>query len=185
MTPKTRKSYTLKQKLDVLTAKAESGLSGRQFALEAGVPETTLRRWAVQVTKLKDLKNSGTLNLRKTRRIPKKSVGAFPEVDAAMKEWVDRRNFRGLRVKDRTIRQAAIRVRDDMVANMEEGPGREHLMTFGASKIWCYRFKRRCGYVSRRHTATTTLPVDFRLRNPGTSLSNPSRRPLPSFATAG
>lgn len=44
MAPTKRKSYSLKQKLDVLDAKRNSDLSGRKFAAHIGIDEATLSR---------------------------------------------------------------------------------------------------------------------------------------------
>lgn len=156
MAPIKRKSYTLAEKLKVLAQHKKTNLSGRKFAASVGISESTLRDWRAQEEKLKLHANSKVV--RKIRKLPRKRVGYFPRIDAAVLEWVKYRNSKGLRVKDDLIRSCARQSRDRYLA-MEEP---SNLNTFKASKLWCHRFKTRNNLTSRRHTTSHKLPINFR-----------------------
>lgn len=70
--------------------------------------------------------------------------------------------MRGVRVKDKFIQAQCRSIRDHMIQTIEDGPAKELLKTFQASRIWLHRFKTRFGLRSRRHTTTHTLPEQFR-----------------------
>jgi hypothetical protein len=101
-------------------------------------------------------------SIRKVRNIPRGRIVAFPEIDARLLEWVKARNAKGLRVKDKFIQIQARNIRDQLIAQTPDGPERDRLKTFAASKIYVHRFKSRNKLGSRRHTTTHTLPERFR-----------------------
>lgn len=144
-----------------MTAKKASQLSGRKFALSVGIEDSIIRGWQKQEEDLKALvqKNCQT---RKIRRIPKKRVGYFPDIDAIVEKWVLQRNEHGIRVKDQFIRIRAVQARNELAQGLEDGEAKEKMLKFSASRIWCHRFKARFNFCSRRHTTAHSLPVDFR-----------------------
>lgn len=151
------KSYTLRTKLDCIERFKATNLSGRQFAAQEKIDEATLREWVKkEPTYRAHIKSS-----RVIRRI-RQRVGMFPQLEKALSEWITLRNEKGIRVKDEFIRQQARKIRDDLLPAMDDGPRKNAFTKFSASTIWCSRFKRRNGFVSRRHTTTHTLPENFR-----------------------
>lgn len=161
MAPTKRKSYSIKFKLGIIDKKKVSTLSNRKFAQSVSLEESIIRRWLQQEDKLRELATT-VAPVRKLRRLPRVKVGAFPTVDSIVEKWVKARNSTGLRVKDKFIRIRAVQARNELVAAMDDGPAKEKLKRFDASRIWCHRFKVRFGFVSRRHTTAHSLPVGFR-----------------------
>lgn len=156
----TRKSYTVKEKLDLLGALQASGLNRRTFAKSRGLNESTIRTWQAQEEKLRELPKS---KIKTVRYMCDNRKGHFEDIDAAVLAWVQERNQKGLRVKDKFIQLHARQVRDEQIALLDDGePQKELLQQFGASKIWCHRFKKRNNLCSRRHTTTHRLPDGFR-----------------------
>lgn len=160
MAPVSRKSYTVKQKIEIVAQRKSSTMSGRQFAQSLGLGETTIRRWMTQEKDLLKVMNMTEISTRSIRKIPRKKVGHFPDIDAAVHRWVLDRNKKGIRVKDTLIQMYAAQVKDRIVA--AGGEKAKSYESFGASKIWCYRFKKRFNLVSKRHTTAHKLPSDFR-----------------------
>lgn len=160
MSSKKRGSYTLKAKLDVLAMKEREGLSTRETAKRARLGETTVRRWVQQADRMKELAKSA--KIRMIRRIPRKRIGQHPQVEKKTFNWIVERNKQGIRVKDKYIQMRARQARDECLATMDDGPEKEALAKFQASKIWMQRFKSRHHLASRRHTTTHTMPVGFR-----------------------
>lgn len=157
-----RKSYTLRAKIEFVNKLKASTMSVNKFAKMSAVSEVNLRRWVKQYGQLQGIVDSKKVSIRTARKLPRPKVGFFPELDKKVHEWVILRNILGIRVKDKYIMMRGIQVRDEMISKMPEGDEKENLKLFGASKIWCYRFKRRFDLVSRRHTTAHTLPPDFR-----------------------
>lgn len=157
MPPTKRKSYTISEKLRVISQFKDSQFPGRKFAKTIGLPYSTLRDWLRQEAALQT--GSSTTRARVARKIPRKCVGHFPAVDAAVLKWVHKCNYEGIRVKDRLIMLQGIQVRNKL---LRERPGDLQLQAFKCSKIWCYRFKKRSNLCSRRHTTAHRLPGDFR-----------------------
>lgn len=155
-----RNSYTVKKKLEIIAQRRVSNLSGRKFAESVGVDEASIRRWMLQEGVLGTAKVSS--KNRTIRKVPRKKIGYFPEIDDLIHKYVLDRNQKGLRVKDRFIQRQAIKIRDELIANAQDDAVRKRLMTFGASNIWVYRFKQRANLVARRHTTAHKLPQDFR-----------------------
>lgn len=159
--PAKRKSFVLKDKLRIIDQLSKSSLSTRKFVKEVGIHEATIRQWVKTKDALLQLEQS-LAPIRKIRKIPRQKVGKFPQLDELVKEWILERNFKGIRVKDKFIRMRAVQVRDQLIAQTEDEMEKSKLAAFEASKIWCFRFKRRFGFVSRRHTTSHTLPTNFR-----------------------
>lgn len=160
-----RKSYTIKQKLDILAEREASGLLASTFAANKGIEESVIRRWAKQKENLQKVmkdQNGKSKSIRKLRRIPRKRIGQFPALDLLVNEWIILRNTHGIKVKDEYIVTLGKKARDQLLKNVVGEDEREALKAFGASKIWCHRFKGRFGFVSRRHTTTHKMPEDFR-----------------------
>lgn len=160
MAPKTRKSFTLKQKLTIIDQRKTSNLSGRAFSKSVGVSESTIRLWMSNEQALRPFEKSS--KVRKIRKVPRRRIGFHPELDRRVLQWVRDRNEQGIRVKDRLIMAQALIIRDQLVA---EGPGegtRQALKDFAASELWCNRFKQRRGLCSRRHTTSHRLPQGFK-----------------------
>lgn len=153
-----RKSYTLAEKLRIVTLREKSKMTGRTFAESVGIDESMIRRWLRDKEKLQQVFQRA----RKVRRIPRPKVGMFPEVDKKVYEWVRTRNAQGLRVKDRFLQLQALIMRDEVLTTTDDGPHKTALEDFEASKMWLHRFKRRFNLRSRRHTTTHTMPDDFR-----------------------
>lgn len=128
-----------------------------KFALERGLNESTIRTWEKQEAKLQQLPISKVKSVRyiTTRK------GHFVSLEKAVMEWVSERNEMGLRVKDSSIIEQGLHVKQAMLSTMPEGAEKEKLSGFGASRIWCHRFKKRNNLTSRRHTTTHKLPYGF------------------------
>lgn len=154
---KTRKSYTAKEKLNILALMRGSELSRTKFAISKGLSESTLRTWIKQEPRLLAVPAT---KIKKVRYMVKRKA-SFEAVDKAVAAWVAERNSMGLRVKDKFIRMQAIKVRNELLENMADGPAKEKLGAFGASRIWVHRFKVRNNLRSRRHTTTHKLPYGF------------------------
>lgn len=135
-----RNTYTVKAKLDVLNKLKESTLSQRQFAKAEGLSESVVRRWMQQSTSLK-------ASCGQRRRVARKPLGMFPQVDILVNEWLLEQNNKEVPVKDSSIQRQALDARDKILATMEESRDKRALENFEASKIWCYRFKRRFGHL--------------------------------------
>ncbi|GBG86573.1 hypothetical protein CBR_g41635 [Chara braunii] len=100
------------------------------------------------------LKNTMT-NSRTQRRLG--GGGRKPEheeLEEQLEQWVLQKNTRGLRVRDQYI-QAKARLIFKLQKERDEV---EEDAAFDGSTCWMARFKRRKGFVSRRHTTSRTLP---------------------------
>lgn len=155
---KTRKSYTAKEKLDILALMRQSEMSRRKFAATRGLTESTIRTWLQQEPRLRGVPLK---EIKKVRYMVKRKA-AFEAVDRSVATWVLERNEMGLRVKDRYIRVQALKVKEELLVTMPEGPQKDKLQAFAASSIWCARFKKRNNLRRRRHTTTHKLPYGFR-----------------------
>lgn len=158
MSGKKRKSFSLKEKMQVLESQRKSNMSNRKFAETLGLNESMIRRWKKSEPEFR--KNAE--KCRKIRKIPRERIGYFPEVDKIVYQWVLDRNEKGICVKDAFIRQRARQARDDILPTMQAGIEKLQLTAFTGSKMWCHRFKGRFQLASRRHTTTHTMPNDFR-----------------------
>lgn len=147
-------------KLQVIEKRRKTKLSGRAFAASVGLNECMIRKWIKKEDVFRRLQESDA-PIRVIRYVPRKKIGKFPQIDEAVNEWILQRNLRGIRVKDKFIQIRGAYEKDQLLQKTEDPVERARIKAFEASKIWCFRFKRRFGFVSRRHTTTHTMPVDF------------------------
>lgn len=157
--PKTRRNMTVRDKLRIIDEYKAKGLSYRKFAATKGIHESMVRKW---VKSEEDYRRVSTTQVKKIRKIPRKKIGMWPEIDTSLLKWVTDRNKKGLRVKDKFIQMTARNIRDKILATVDDGDYKSRLMEFKASKIFVHRFKQRWNLRSRRHTTTHTLPERFR-----------------------
>lgn len=129
-----------------------------EYAKSIGVDERVVRRWKKEYPELVE----SLAKSRATRRIRQPKDGDYPDIEKLVEAWIVLRNSRGLTVKDKIIRWKALAVRDELAEKTVDPHEKESILGFRASKMWCYRFKKRKGFVSRRHTTTHSLPGDFR-----------------------
>ncbi|GBG77382.1 hypothetical protein CBR_g23713 [Chara braunii] len=152
-----RKSWSIKAKLDIINEYVP-GVKGNGFDIVGRryrVDKSTLCQWVMQKDKLEQaLKNTMT-NSRTQRRLG--GGGRKPqheELEEQLEQWVLQKNTRGLRVRDQYI-QAKAR----LIFKLQKERGEvEEDAVFDGSTGWMARFKRRKGFVSRRHTTSRTLP---------------------------
>ena len=162
-----RKTYTLKNKLQILDQWKASKCSVRSFAKAHGLGETTLRRWKNQEEQFRAVDVIRKCNTRKLRQLPgsgRKSF--FPDIEDRLYKWVQDRNAEGLRVKEKyIIAKVKALIEEEIAVLMVEGVEKakevEKMRSFKASGSWCDRFKKRFNLVSRRVTSARSLPKGF------------------------
>ncbi len=154
-----RKSYTIKQKLDMIRG-YEKGVPGKgvpALAKQFGISKDTIRGWIKDKDKLIEALNTQSIETRKVRRLAgggRKPLFNANELEKELLLWIKEKNRKGLRVKDLYISRKALNIFNMMKVDeiVEES------VEFIASPGWVSRFKVRHNLVSRRETSTRSLP---------------------------
>ncbi|KAE9110611.1 hypothetical protein PF010_g11104 [Phytophthora fragariae] len=150
-----RKSYTIKDKLAVIT-KHDEGVSGSGFhalGIKHDVAPDTLRGLWNDRQKLHEASKDRQVATRTARCLGGGGRGPkHGEMEERLHAWILDRNAKGLCVKDSYIRQQAQNIYRKL-----HGPDAPK---FDSSTWWLARFKKRKQLVSRRQTTTRTLPAD-------------------------
>ena len=171
---KLRKSFTVKEKLEILkyVRPGVPGKSIRAVGKQQGLDESTLRSWVKNQSGLEKFRKNNDVQIHQRRHLPGGGRKAyFPELEAEVISWVLDRNSAGLRVKDKLIGKKAMSLKEEKMKivkqmEMSEDPSlnlddAKKLKEFTASVNWIQRFKDRHKLVSRRHTTTRNLPADY------------------------
>lgn len=153
-----RKSYTIKEKLNLILDFKKSSIAKRAFAKANNIDESTLRLWLKTEENLQHLATSTIASIRKIKRIPRVKIPKFMQIDKQVLAWVKLQNNNGIHVKDVLICSEAKRIRDELIEEAEDADDKEYYSNFQASKMWLHRFKGRNPLVSRRSTTTHSLP---------------------------
>ena len=90
---KARISYRVKRKLSAIEKYDEYGGNLSRAARDSGVPRSNLQRWIKQRDKLSSMREECQVSVRKRRRLSQdkkylKVRGHFPELEAALVEWL-------------------------------------------------------------------------------------------------
>jgi transposase-like protein len=137
---KTRRSFTIQQKLSILS-EYEENVPGKGYAAVSkkyGIDTKTLRDWKKNSECYKSVLHNPTQRTSKERRLEGGGRKAFyPDLDAKCIEWIKERNREGLRVTDKYIMFAA----KDFAAELG-------MTEFKASSGWVKTFKNRNKFVS-------------------------------------
>lgn len=161
-----RASYSVEKKLSAL-AKVDGGQSMRSVAKDLGVHESVVRSWKRSQLKLNSFASATKESLRTVRRVGCGKSASFPILEQKLITWIEIRNKKGLRVKDKFIIARAKALRDDFISELSKDNDEasveqvKALKGFSASNSWCSRFKNRFELVSRRQTTSRNLPDDF------------------------
>ncbi|KAE9169979.1 hypothetical protein PF005_g27741 [Phytophthora fragariae] len=158
---KKRVSYSLDFKRAVVS-EYEKNVPGRGFnalAKKHKIPSASIvRDWYKKRDELDAVSKNRQVCTRVMRRLP--GAGRKPQhqrLEEQLHAWVESRNKKGLRVKDKYIQLHALNISRSLAQNDPSGsPPR----AFKASSGWLAKFKNRFSLVSRRHTTTRTLPAD-------------------------
>ncbi|KAE9006898.1 hypothetical protein PR001_g17093 [Phytophthora rubi] len=153
-----RNSYSLDFKRTVVS-EYKRNVPGHGFnALAKKLPSASMvRDWHNNRSKLEAASKDRQLSTRVMRRFP--GAGRKPEyheMETLLHAWVEARNKKGLRVKDKYMQLQALNITREIASASSD----EEQSAFKASSGWLERFKSRYNLVSRRHTTTRTLPAD-------------------------
>ena len=105
-TKNTRRNYTIKQKIDILT-QYEKNVSGKginSIAKQFNVPRTTLQKWIDRKDELFGLLQAQDVITRQRRRLP--GGGAQPQfvsIEEAVLAFTKERNEKGIRVTSKDM----------------------------------------------------------------------------------
>ena len=138
-----RKSYTIKNKLDILQ-EYQPVVKGKGFiavSKKYNIPPSTLKGWFKDKQKLQETLQSREVNSRTRRRAFRGGRNPeYPEIETKLIKWIEERNTKGLRVKDKYIELKAKQFFEDR--NNQADVDRNEIDTFKASKGWIERFKK-------------------------------------------
>jgi len=162
MERKSRKSYSLKFKLDVLNSYQPNvkGFGFLALSKKYYLDESIIRKWYNQKDKLIQACQDQKLQISKSRRIGGGLSERFPQLEKKLFEWIIEQHKYGLRIIDKYIEAKAKNIRDQMIAEDEtmSYDDKKLFQEFKASSGWIIRFKTRHNLVSRRVTSSKVIP---------------------------
>lgn len=132
MSEKKRKSYNIKEKLDIIE-KVKSGISKAKIKRDFGIPEGTIRGWVAEEKKLRSfvdkVDETSGLQRKKTR------LGSNTSVDDCLYTWFVQKRSEGVPISGPAIKWQAEKFHKDLKL---EGD-------FSASDGWLWRWQKRHG----------------------------------------
>lgn len=147
-----RKSYTVKEKLEVLDLLNFPYQGFNAVSRETAISSRSIRAWYQQKDELLAMLENGAEEDKKRKRL--KGCGLKPryeDLEEKVAEFVRQHIKRGAKVTDKSIIAHAKRVRDEMLKTMEGSSKRkDHLQSFVASGSWFQRFMQRNNFVLRQ-----------------------------------
>ena len=158
-----RRSYTIKKKLDILR-EYEPKVTGKGFlalSKKHNIPVSTLRGWYARKRDLEAAVGDKNIECRLRRRLD--GGGRKPsmvDIEENLMEWIRGRNNSGLRVRDKYITIKARELLKERLLQLSSDEERNESTSCDFSKRWLQRFKQRYDLVARRVTTERSLPID-------------------------
>ena len=139
--PKSRKSYTVKRKLEAIAKYDENGGNVAKASRESNVTRGCLQQWLKQRDELDEMRQERKLSIRKQRKRSLDDTvaatrGEFPEIETRLVEWLASMRQDGVTVSGECIKLQA------RATLKEEAPDKDP-EEFKASNGWLHRFTKR------------------------------------------
>ena len=105
-----RKSYTLRQNVDILRGMDSTSLSTNKYAASQGITSSILWKWKTARPSIQELCADPGSSVRNIRRLPDAGAKTNTELDIRLFEWFNARRNQNLRVKDKYLKRMAIQL---------------------------------------------------------------------------
>jgi polyhydroxyalkanoate synthesis regulator phasin len=161
-----RKSYTVKEKLEVLDLLNFPFQGFNAVSRETAISSRSIRAWYSQKEELLAMLENGSEEDAERKRL--KGCGLKPryeDLEERVSDFVRQHIRKGSKVTDKLITAHAKRVRDEMIREIERSSEtsnidvkrkeKEHLQNFVASVSWFQRFMQRNNFVLRQKSTPT------------------------------
>jgi transposase-like protein len=154
---KSRKSYTIQEKLEAIRMKVKTGRSYRSVAKEMGINDTMLRKWHLQEQTFKTILQDPTKSDKIVRQNGGGQKPMYPELEAKVVNAIAELQREGVPITNRMIFNFSLKFKTEMLEELAANGDDESLMKaeelkiFKISNGWMSHFKRRYVLKKRSH----------------------------------